>query len=240
MLTAIVLLPTAISALLLCVPRSVPRVLFLSAWAVTAAAELVLTMIVLAGYRADGGMQYETRARWIPSAGISYHVGVDGLSLPLVAVCCVLFLACALYAWRETKRVREFAALFLFLQTTCLGLFVALDLILFFVFFDLSIAAMYFIIAGWGHQGAARAALKFFLYTFIGLYLAADPHTFDIVDLTRAKPLAGRSTYGALWYSSPSPSDWRSRRRPCPSTPGCRPPTPTPRPPGRRSSPACC
>lgn len=78
-----------------------------------------------------------------------------------MAVACVLFLACALYAWRETKRVREFAALFLFLQTTCLGLFVALDLILFFVFFDLSIVAMYFIIAGWGHQGAARAALKF-------------------------------------------------------------------------------
>lgn len=167
-----------------------------------------------------------------------------------MAVSCVLFLACALYAWRETKRVREFAALFLFLQTTCLGLFVALDLILFFVFFDLSIVAMYFIIAGWGHQGAARAALKFFLYTFIGslalllgfigLYLAADPHTFDIVDLTRAKPLATRSTYRALWSSSPSPSDWRPRRRPCPSTPGCRPPTPTPRPPGRRSSPACC
>ncbi|MDN0199949.1 NADH-quinone oxidoreductase subunit M [Streptomyces sp. S.PNR 29] len=208
MLTAIVLLPTAMAALLLCVPRSAPRLLFLSAWAATTATELVLTVIVWAGYRADGGMQYETRARWIPSAGITYHVGVDGLSLPLVAVTCVLFLACALYAWRETRRVREFAALFLFLQTTCLGLFAALDLILFFVFFDLSIVAMYFIIAGWGHKGATRAALKFFLYTFIGslalllgfigLYLAADPHTFDIVELTNANPLAGRSAYGAL------------------------------------------
>ncbi|MER7897173.1 NADH-quinone oxidoreductase subunit M [Streptomyces sp. NPDC096046] len=208
MLTAIVLLPTAIAALLLCVPRSAPRRLFLTAWAATTAAELVLTVIVWAGYRSDGGMQYETRARWIPSAGIGYHVGVDGLSLPLVAVTCVLFLACALYAWRETRRPREFAALFLFLQTTCLGLFVALDLILFFVFFDLSIVAMYFIIAGWGHKDAARAALKFFLYTFIGslalllgfigLYLAADPHTFDIVALADADPLAGRSAYGAL------------------------------------------
>ncbi|MEU3885061.1 NADH-quinone oxidoreductase subunit M [Streptomyces sp. NPDC029041] len=208
MLTAIVLLPTAMAALLLCVPRSAPRTLFLTAWAVTTSAELLLTVIVWAGYQADGGMQYETRARWIPSAGISYHVGVDGLSLPLVAVTCVLFLACTAYAWRETRRPREFAALFLFLQTTCLGLFVALDLILFFVFFDLSIVAMYFIIAGWGHKGAARAALKFFLYTFIGslalllgfigLYLAADPHTFDIVELTAADPLAGRATHGAL------------------------------------------
>lgn len=107
MLTAIVLLPTAMAALLLCVPRSAPRVLFLSAWVATAAAELALTVVVWAGYRADGGMQYETRARWIPSAGITYHVGVDGLSLPLVALTCVLFLACALYAWRETRRVRS-------------------------------------------------------------------------------------------------------------------------------------
>ncbi|MEV6420828.1 NADH-quinone oxidoreductase subunit M [Streptomyces sp. NPDC051662] len=208
MLTAIVLLPTAVAALLLCVPRGAPRGLFLAVWVATAAAELALTVAVWWGFGAGGGMRYETRARWIPSAGVGYHVGVDGLSLPLVAMACVLFLACALYAWRERRRVREFAALFLFLQTTCLGLFVALDLILFFVFFDLSIVAMYFVIAGWGHRHAARAALKFFLYTFtgslalllgfIGLYLAASPHTFDIVDLTRENPLAGRSLYGAL------------------------------------------
>ena len=208
MLTVLVLLPTAVAALLLCVPRTAPRSLFLAAWAVTTAAELALTIAVWAGFRSGGGMQYETRARWIPSAGVSYHVGVDGLSLPLIALTCVLFLACAIYALRETRRVREFASLFLFLQTTCLGLFVALDLILFFVFFDLSIVAMYFVIAGWGHMGAARAALKFFLFTFIGslalllgfigLYLAAAPHTFDIVELTRQNPLAGRSLYGAL------------------------------------------
>ncbi|WAZ25759.1 NADH-quinone oxidoreductase subunit M [Streptomyces cinnabarinus] len=208
MLTAIILLPTAMAALLLCVPRGAPRGLFLTAWAATAAADLILTVIVWAGYEHGEGMQYETRARWVPSAGISYHVGVDGLSLPLVAVSCVLFLACAAYAWRETRRPREFAALFLFLQTTCLGLFAALDLILFFVFFDLSIVVMYFIIAGWGHRGAARAALKFFLYTFlgslalllgfIGLYLAAEPHTFDIIELTDSNPTAGRATYGAL------------------------------------------
>ncbi|MEG3627695.1 complex I subunit 4 family protein [Streptomyces poriticola] len=208
MLTALVFLPAAVAALLLCLPRRTPRALFLTAWTATAAAELVLTVVVWAGFRTDGGMQYEMRARWIPSAGVGYHVGVDGLSLPLVALTCVLFLACALYAARERRRVREFAALFLFLQTTCVGLFVALDLILFFVFFDLSIVGMYAVIAGWGHRGAARSALQFFLYTFIGslalllgfigLYLAADPHTFDLTELTAADPLAGRTTYGAL------------------------------------------
>ncbi len=105
--------------------------------------------------------------------------------------------------------MRALACLFLFLQTVSVGLFVALDLILFFVFFDLSIVGMYFVIAGWGHGERARAAaLKFFLYTFvgslalllgfIGLYLAADPHTFDLVELTRSNPLAGQGLYAGL------------------------------------------
>ncbi|MEU6251234.1 NADH-quinone oxidoreductase subunit M [Streptomyces sp. NPDC047043] len=208
MLTSLVFAPTAIALLLFTLPRRTKPTVFRSVWATVSALELALVIVLWAGYEADGGMQYEQRARWIPGAGVGYHVGVDGLSLPLLALTCLLFLACALYSLRESRRIREFAALFLFLETTCLGLFAALDLILFFVFFDLSIVAMYFIIAGWGHRQAARAALKFFLYTFIGslalllgfigLYLAASPHTFDMVELLRQNPLAGRSVYGGL------------------------------------------
>ncbi|MET9955396.1 MULTISPECIES: complex I subunit 4 family protein [Streptomyces] len=208
MLTALVFAPTAVALLLLALPSRIPVRALRAVWVATAAAELALVVALWTGYRTGGGIQYELRARWIPDAGVSYHIGVDGLSLPLLALTCVLFLACALYSLRESRRFREFAALFLFLQTTCLGLFVSLDLILFFVFFDLSIVAMFFIIAGWGHRDAKRAALKFFLYTFIGslalllgfigLYLAATPHTFDIVDLTRQNPLVGRSAYAAL------------------------------------------
>jgi NADH-quinone oxidoreductase subunit M len=208
LLTALVFAPTAVALLLLGLPLRIPQSVFRAAWVTVTAAELALVIALWAAYRSGGGLQYEVRARWIPNAGVSYHVGVDGLSLPLLAMTCVLFLACALYSLRENRRIREFAALFLFLQTTCLGLFVSLDLILFFVFFDLSIVAMYFIIAGWGHRDAARAALKFFLYTFIGslalllgfigLYLAASPHSFDMVELTRQNPLAGRSVYGGL------------------------------------------
>lgn len=208
MLTVLVFAPTAVALLLLGLPVRTPQTVFRTVWVAATAVELALVIALWAGYRSGGGMQYEVRTRWIPNAGVGYHVGVDGLSLPLLAMTCVLFLACALYSLRETRRIREFAALFLFLQTTCLGLFAALDLILFFVFFDLSIVAMYFIIVGWGHRDAARAALKFFLYTFIGslalllgfigLYLAASPHTFDMVELTRQNPLAGRSVYGGL------------------------------------------
>lgn len=208
LLTALAFAPAAVAVLLLCLPHGTPRRVFRAVWVATTLAELGLVVAIWSGYRADGGTQYETRARWIPGAGVGYHVGVDGLSLPLVALTCVLFLACAVYALRETRRVRAFTALFLFLQTTCLGLFVALDLILFFVFFDLSLVAMYFVILGWGHRQARSAALKFFLYTFIGslalllgfigLYLAASPHTFDMVELARQNPLAGRSLYGGL------------------------------------------
>ena len=209
MLSLIVFLPLAAAVLLAVVPR-VPDAVARWSWLAVTVAELVLSGVLVARYTtpAGGGLAFEERLRWIPSVNSSYHVGVDGLSLPLVVLTAVVFTACAGYALREQRRPRAQAALFLFLQFTCLGLFVAQDLILFFVFFDLSIVGMYFAIAGWGHGDAARSALKFFLYTFlgslalllgfIGLYLAANPHTFDIPELTAAAPLAGKPLTGGL------------------------------------------
>ncbi|WP_175410569.1 NuoM family protein [Streptomyces sp. TRM64462] len=209
MLTLVTFLPLLACAVLWLWPRPLSDRVCTGAWIATATADLALVVALWAGFDPGGGFQYEQRVPWIPGAGVGYHVGVDGLSLPLVALTCVLFLAVAVHALRETRRVRAYTCLFLFLQTVCVGLFVALDLILFFVFFDLSIVGMFFVIAGWGHGERGRAAaLKFFLYTFtgslalllgfIGLFLAAAPHTFDIVDLTAANPLAGRGTYAAL------------------------------------------
>ncbi|MFD3524985.1 NuoM family protein [Streptomyces sp. NPDC058653] len=209
MLSVVTFLPLLVCVVLLLLPRTLPDRAYLWIWTGTAAADLALVVAVWAGFETGAGVRYEERARWIPGAGVGYHVGVDGLSLPLVALTCLLFLAVAVHSLGERRRVRSYVCLFLFLQTVCVGLFVALDLILFFVYFDLSIVAMFFVIAGWGHGERARAAaLKFFLYTFtgslalllgfIGLYLAADPHTFDIVDLTRSDPLAGRGTYAGL------------------------------------------
>ncbi|MGW0777859.1 complex I subunit 4 family protein [Streptomyces sp. NPDC002835] len=209
MLTLVVFLPLLVCVVLWLWPRALPDRACTTVWTATAAADLALVVALWAGFDTGGGLQYEQRISWIPGAGVSYHVGVDGLSLPLVALTCLLFLAVAVYSLRETRRVRNYACLFLFLQSVSLGLFVALDLILFFVFFDLSIVGMFFVIAGWGHGEQGRAAaLKFFLYTFIGslalllgfigLFLAADPHTFDMVELAAADPLAGRGTYAGL------------------------------------------
>jgi len=204
-LSVIVFLPALAGAILAAAGGRLADRVVRCAWVAVCVLDVVLIVVVWASFdRGSGfanGFAAEEHVRWIPSLGVSYHVGVDGVSLPLVAVSAVLFLACAVYSWTHVDRLRPFAALFLFLQSVSLGLFVALDLVLFFVFFDLSIVGMYFIIVGWGHQAAKAAALKFFLYTFIGslalllgfigLFLAASPHTFDMVALARSNPLAG-------------------------------------------------
>jgi NADH-quinone oxidoreductase subunit M len=179
-------------------------------WVAASGLELVLVLGLWAAYQAParGTLAFEEQVPWIPGVHSSYHVGLDGLSLPLVAMTCVVFLACAVYALRDTHRPAAQAALFLALEGVSVGLFAAADLILFFVFFDLSIVGMYLVIAGWGHGDRARSALTFFLYTFlgslallggfIGLYLAADPHTFDMVELARQDPLAGHGVAGVV------------------------------------------
>jgi NADH-quinone oxidoreductase subunit M len=205
----VVFLPLAAASALVALPRigdSAAR----WTWVTVTAADLALVLGLWAAYDSPrpGGLAFEEKVPWIPGVDSSYHVGVDGLSLPLVVMTAVIFWACAAYALREQDRPRSQAALFLFLQTVSLGLFVAADLILFFVFFDLSIVGMYFVIAGWGHGDAGRSAMKFFLYTFtgslallagfIGLYVASEPHTFDMPALAREMPLAGSPLAGGL------------------------------------------
>ena len=208
MLSLIVFLPALVGVVLSALPaRSGTRV-FAGAWVATGLAQLGLVVVVWAGLPATGYGSVE-RYAWIPSAGISYHLGVDGLSLPLLALTAVVYTATAVYTLRGIDRPKSFVILFLALQAVSAGLFVALDLILFFLFFDLSIVFMYFVIAGWGTGAPARrAALTFFLYTFLGslalllgfilLALAGPRVTFDIPTLAEQNPLAGGGVYGAL------------------------------------------
>jgi NADH-quinone oxidoreductase subunit M len=207
MLSVLILIPLA-AAGLLAVVRRCPDPVARWAWLAVSALETALVGVVWAGYRPGSGLAYEEQLPWIPGLGVSYHVGVDGLSLPLLALTAIVFLACAIYALRQSDRPRQQAALFLFLQFSCVGLFAAQDLIVFFVFFDLSIVGMYFVIARWGHGDAARSALMFFLYTFlgslalllgfIGVYVISSPHTFDIAALTRHPPAGGGIVVGLV------------------------------------------
>jgi NADH-quinone oxidoreductase subunit M len=208
MLSLVVLLPVA-AAIVLALIR-IPDTAARWAWLIVSVADLILLIVLSAASGAPraGRLAFEERLEWMPGVGTSYHIGVDGLSLPLLLLTDVIFVVCAIWALREGQRPRQLAALFLFLQTTCLGVFTAQDLLVFFVYFDLSIVGMYFVIASWGHGNARRSALKFFLYTFLGslalllgfiaLYLGASPHTFDMVELSRRGAFTGSATAASL------------------------------------------
>jgi NADH-quinone oxidoreductase subunit M len=150
---------------------------------------------------AGAGFTQVEEVPWIPSLGAAYRVGLDGISLPLVLLTAILFFVALVFSSAITERARSYVALFLLMETACLGVFVALDLILFYVFFEMTLVGMYFIIAGWGYAERQRAALTFFIYTLLGslplllailaLYLGASPRTFDMRAIIAAPPLAG-------------------------------------------------
>ncbi len=142
-------------------------------------------------------MQFAELAPWIPSWGISYSLGVDGLSLWLVILTTFLTPLALLGSWTSIHdRVREFVVFMLLLEAGMVGVFVSLDLFLFYVFWEAMLIPMYFLIGIWGHERRIYAALKFFLYTFAGsvlmlvaflvLYKTTGLHTFSIPQLAAA------------------------------------------------------
>lgn len=178
---------------------------------VVAALPLVLLTLTWLRFEPGQGFQLIESFAWIPTLGVGYKVGVDGISLPIAAMSAVLFLAAIVYPTDLKGRASEYYALFLFLESVCLGVFLALDLFLFYVFWDLSLVGMYFLIGVWGHgEEARRSALKFFLYTLagsltmllaiLGLYLATEPRTFDMAEIIRQAPLAGAGWRATLVY----------------------------------------
>jgi NADH-quinone oxidoreductase subunit M len=161
--------------------------------------ELILSArFILADY-SDAGYRFVERVTWIESFGISYKVGIDGISLWLV-ILTTLLSPIALYAsWASIKtRIKEYAVSFLLLELGMLGAFVALDLFLFYVFWELMLVPMYLIIGIWGGKDRVYAAVKFFLYTMVGsllmlvaiLYVVASyaqlagHYTFDLQELS--------------------------------------------------------
>ena len=119
-----------------------------------------------------GTMQLLSNTPWIPAWGIGYRVGIDGISLVMVLLTTVLMPLSVLASWRYiTTRERGFYALMLTLLTGLVGVFIALDMFLFYVFFELMLIPMYFIIGIWGGTNRLYAAIKFFIYTMTGSLL---------------------------------------------------------------------
>ena len=207
--TISVLLPAVGALVVAAVPRGRERWVRGLGIAFTGAA-LAAGIAIIPGFDFGprSGLQFELDTSWITAIGARYHVGLDGISLPLFELTLLLSFLCAVYSYRilpEPGRDRGFIALILLLETGMAGTFVAFDLVLFFLFWELVLIPMYFLIGIWGSGNREYAAIKFFLYTllgsvfmllgFLGMYFQSDPRTFDILELQQ-QGAAGAFTHG--------------------------------------------
>ena len=126
--------------------------------------------LLLMGYdRARGGMQFLEDHQWIPVIGARYQMGADGVAVLLIVLTTLLGVIAALSSWKYIeKREKEYYVLLLLLQTAVVGVFSSMDLFLFYLFFEVSLVPMYFLIGIWGGENRLYAAIKFFLYTLVG------------------------------------------------------------------------
>lgn len=145
------------------------------------------------------GYSFVEKMPWLPVWGITYHVGVDGISLPFILLTALLTPLCLLASWHVERKPGAFFGAFLALEGLVIGVFSALDFILFYVLWEAMLIPMFFIIGIWGGENRVYATLKFFLYTFLGsvlmlvaiLFLFAKTGTFDVPTLTAALQQGG-------------------------------------------------
>jgi NADH-quinone oxidoreductase subunit M len=212
-LSLIVFLPLAGALLVLLLPRRQERAAKFTAL-VFALASFAGSVYAAVTFDLGSSSQFQFGAdlSWISAIGSRFHIGIDGISLPLLVLSTLVTLLCIVYSWNhwpEPHNPKAFLVLMLVLATGMNGTFVALDLVLFFIFFELVLLPMYFMIGIWGDRTKIRlpgfkrevetrlyAAIKFFLFTlfgsafmllgFLALYFKSDPHTFDMVALAEA------------------------------------------------------
>jgi NADH-quinone oxidoreductase subunit M len=205
-------LPVAGAVVLLFIPPAADRAIKAVG---TASAGLALAAGVLVAVRFDygrsGSIQLEVNEGWIPQIGARYHMGIDGMALPLLELSALVTFLCTIYLWwhvPEPGRPKALLALVLLLETGMNGTFVALDLVLFFIFWEVVLVPMYFMIGIWGGPRREYAAVKFFLYTlfgsifmllgFLALYFHAG--TFDIVALQQQGAIDASATFQNLVF----------------------------------------
>ena len=174
-----------------------------------------VSLLLLSGFdRGTAKYQFAEHHAWIRPLHINYTLGIDGISLPLVLLTTFLMPLCILCSWRSIeKRVREFLACILLMETAMLGVFMALDFVLFYVMWEAMLIPMFLIIGIWGGPRKVYASVKFFLYTLAGsvmlpvamvaLYYASAPHTFFIPDLMGKNfpPLFQAFIFGAFFVA---------------------------------------
>jgi len=188
------------------IPRDKEDVIKITA-AATTGLQFLLTLVLWKNFDSgSGAMQFMERAEWIPSFNIAYILGVDGLSLPMVILTGLLCFLGIFVSWNINKAVKGYFALFLLLDTGIMGVFLSMDFFLFYIFWEVMLLPMYFLIGIWGGPQREYAAIKFFLYTLfgsvlllvgiLGLYFSCGK-TFDILELMQVAPQA---LGGVMWW----------------------------------------
>jgi NADH-quinone oxidoreductase subunit M len=192
--TLAVFLPAAGMVVVLAIPKAQERALKLTTLATTLATLAVgIAMLARFDYDRTGVLQFQVNKSWIDVINSRYHMGVDGISLPLLLMTMLITVMCVIYTWDhfpDPRTPKAFLALILLLETGMNGTFCAQDLILFFIFFELVLLPMFFMIGVWGGPNREYASIKFFLFTlfgsalmllsFLALFFLSDPQTFDI------------------------------------------------------------
>ncbi len=206
LLTAVTFLPTAGALLILLLSSRREALIRWAAFLVMAGTFALSLPLYFRFNAADPGYQFVEQYRWMPALGVSYHLGTDGLSLLLVLLTTFLSPVALLSSWGSvTSRIKEFSATMLLLETGMLGVFVSLDLFLFYVFWEAMLIPMYLVIGIWGGENRIYAAVKFILYTLGGSVLmlvailalyfhhgaATGSYTFDLPALVRYSFPAG-------------------------------------------------
>jgi NADH-quinone oxidoreductase subunit M len=192
LLSAILFIPALAALVLLVIPTSKPG--FLRWYALIASLiPFVLSLILWASFKPDApGFQFQEQYTWYAAIGSTLHLGVDGLSLTMVILTTLLTPLAILASFNVTDRLKAYMMLFLFLETGMLGVFMALDLLIFFVFWEVGLVPMYFLINQWGSANRNYASLKFLIYTMggsLGLLLGIQLlgalfGTFDLATIT--------------------------------------------------------
>ena len=204
MLTLIVFLPLAGAIVCALLPKDRPE---WPRWAAAAfsAVDLALVAWVVYQFVPGAGRQFAERVAWVPQAHIYYSVAVDGLSLPMLVLSALLTFLAVLASWKIDRKPAFYFSMIMLLQVGMNGVFLALDFVLFYAFWELVLVPMYFLIAEWGGARRQYAAMKFFLYTLFGsvfmlvgiatLYLKTN--TFDMI---RLSALGGLLPSGLQWW----------------------------------------
>ncbi|MDH4168642.1 MAG: NADH-quinone oxidoreductase subunit M [Acidimicrobiia bacterium] len=206
-------LPLAGAVVLMLIPKAEEEAQKMVAMAVSLVVAVVgVLLMVDFDYDAAGQLQYVVDESWIDVINSRYIVGIDGISLPLMLLTMLIVPLCIIYSWEhfpEPHNPKAFLALILILETGMVGTFVAQDLVLFFVFFEVVLLPMFFMIAVWGGEDRRYASLKFFLYTlfgsalmlvsFLALYFLAGGDTFSITGLADGVVANDMSRAAQLW-----------------------------------------